>query len=95
MAEITQWIEGHQALVQQIGSFSLIVLAVTVVALPVVVIKLPQDYFTVEKREPASQTRKQPLLWAVLSLLKKSSASSSSWWGSPCSCFRVRGPSPS
>jgi archaellum biogenesis protein FlaJ (TadC family) len=70
MAEITQWIEGHQALVQQIGSLSLIVLAVTVVALPVVVIKLPQDYFTVEKREPASQTRKQPLLWAVLSLLK-------------------------
>jgi hypothetical protein len=70
MERITEWIAGHQALLQQLGIVSLVVLAITVVALPVVVIKLPENYFTAEKRGPASRTRKHPVLWAALSLLK-------------------------
>ena len=65
-----RWIEGHQALLEQLGTLSLIVLAITVVALPIVVIKLPEDYFTADRREPARRSRKHPLLWAALSLLK-------------------------
>lgn len=68
--EIMQWLTEHQDLIQQIGNISLVVLAITVVALPVIVMKLPEDYFINETREPASQTRKHPLLWAVISFAK-------------------------
>ena len=70
MEKVIAWIDGHQALLQQLGTLSLIVLAITVVALPVVVIKLPEGYFTAEGREPASRSRKHPVLWAALSFLK-------------------------
>lgn len=67
---ITQWLTEHQELIQQIGNVSLVVLAITVVALPAVVMKLPEDYFVNETREPASQTRKHPILWNIISFAK-------------------------
>ena len=70
LSEITQWLTQHQQLIQQIGNVSLVVLAITVVALPIVVMKLPQDYFVSETREPARETRKHPFLWAVISFGK-------------------------
>ena len=70
MEKITEWIDAHQALLAQLGALSLISLAITLVALPVVVIKLPEDYFTAERREPASRTREHPLPWAAVCLLK-------------------------
>jgi hypothetical protein len=70
MEKIIEWVAGHQPLLQQLGTISLIVLAITVVALPVVVIQLPENYFTAERRGRASRTRKHPFLWAALSLLK-------------------------
>lgn len=68
--EIMQWLTEHEQLIAQIGNVSFVVLAITVVALPVVVMKLPEDYFVNETREPASQTRKHPILWAVISFAK-------------------------
>ncbi len=70
LPEIQTWITGHQQLIEQIGQLSLVVLVITVIALPIVVAKLPQDYFISEKREPAMDTRKHPLFWGLLTLLK-------------------------
>ena len=70
MAEVLDWLRSHEDLMQQLGTLSLILLLVTVVALPIVVAKLPQDYFDREKREPASSKRKNPFLWGIISLLK-------------------------
>ena len=70
LAEITDWLSQNEALIQQIGNYSLVILAITVVALPVVVKKLPEDYFVTDKREPARQNRKNPVLWALVSLFK-------------------------
>jgi hypothetical protein len=70
LKEITAWLTEHQHLIQQIGNVSLIVLVITVVALPVAVMKLPVDYFVREKREPARRTRKHPFVWAAISLGK-------------------------
>lgn len=70
MTEIMDWFHSHENLMQQLGTLSLVLLFVTVVVLPVVVAKLPEDYFTREKREPASSKRKHPLLWGILSLIK-------------------------
>lgn len=68
--EIQAWLTEHQQLIEQIGNLSLVVLVVTIIALPLVVKQLPVDYFVSEKREPARGTRKHPMVWAVLSLLK-------------------------
>ena len=70
LSEIQTWITGHQQLIEQIGQLSLVVLVITVIALPIVVAKLPQDYFISEKRGPASDTRKHPLFWGLLTLMK-------------------------
>jgi hypothetical protein len=70
MADLTNWLSSHQQLLQQLGTVSLILMIVTLVVLPIVVAKLPDDYFTKEKREPASRTRKYPVFWAALSILK-------------------------
>ena len=56
MVHLTNWIHSREPLLEQVGAVSLILLAVALVALPIVVIKLREDYFTSEKREPASRT---------------------------------------
>ncbi len=70
LSEIKTWLTEHQQLIGQIGNYSLIALVITAVALPLVVRKLPVDYFVSEKREPAKSKRKHPLVWNLLSLLK-------------------------
>jgi len=69
-AEILYWLEQHAELLQQLGNISLVVLILTIVILPVIVMKLPADYFVNEKREPARQTRQHPLMWAIFALVK-------------------------
>ncbi|MEN8199451.1 MAG: PGPGW domain-containing protein [Thermodesulfobacteriota bacterium] len=70
LSELQAWINDHQPMVEQIGNLSLIVLVITVIALPIAVKQLPVDYFISEKREPARATRKHSLIWTLLSLLK-------------------------
>lgn len=70
MADVMDWVHSHGPLLEQVGTVSLILLAVALVVLPIAVIKLPEDYFTSEKRERAGRTRKRPLLWAGVSLIK-------------------------
>jgi hypothetical protein len=66
LGAITQWFVEHQQLIQQIGNISLVALGITVVALPLVVARLPEDYFVNEKREPIRQAQKHPFLWSVI-----------------------------
>ncbi len=70
MTEIMDWLRGHENILHQLGTLSLILLLVTVVVLPIAVAKLPEDYFEKEQREPASSKRKNPLLWTIISLIK-------------------------
>ena len=70
MVSIRHFLENNEALLQQLGTVSLALLVITLVALPVVVAKLPVDYFTQERRESASRARKHPLFWGVVSLVK-------------------------
>ena len=70
MERISHWIASNGELLQQLGTVSLVMFVVTLVALPVAVAKLPEDYFVREKRRPARRTTRHPLLWATLSLAK-------------------------
>lgn len=68
--DLLDWLTGHQDLIRQIGNASLIILLLTVVALPLIVKQLPVDYFVNDKREPAWHERKYPLFWGVVTVLK-------------------------
>ena len=68
--DILSWANQNEELIQQIGNVSLVILAITIVALPLVVKQLPADYFVSEKREPARKDRKHPFVWAMLSFVK-------------------------
>lgn len=70
ISDLATWLEGHQALLSRLGTISLIMLAVTVIVFPAVVIKLPKDYFIRDHREPVRETRRHPLAWGLLSLVK-------------------------
>ena len=64
------WLRNQQKTLQQLGTLSLILLLVTVVMLPIVLAKLPEDYCAREQQEPAINKRKYSFLWGIISLLK-------------------------
>ena len=70
MATLIAWFQEHQELLQQIGVLSLLVFVATLVILPLVIIRLPEDYFIKDRREPTRRFRKHPVLWGTLVLIK-------------------------
>ena len=70
MSKIASLIQEHQLLLGWIGSVSLALLILSVVAFPLVVIQLPQDYFVRHRRQLARRGRRHPALWWVLTILK-------------------------
>jgi len=70
MTELFQWVLDHQVLFETLGLVSLGLIVVSLVGFPLVVVNLPRDYFVRERRDPAHQTRRHPVLWAALSVAK-------------------------
>jgi hypothetical protein len=70
MADVVEWIRSYQTVFQFLGAVSLLMLVVSLVAFPLVVINLPKDYFVRERRDPAHQIRRHPLVWGVLTVIK-------------------------
>jgi len=70
MAEMLGWVREHQVLFETLGLVSLALLVVSLVVFPLVVANLPADYFVRERRDPAHQTRRHPVLWAGLTVAK-------------------------
>ena len=70
LAAFKNWIEDNQALLQLLGTASLVVLAVTVLALPIIVAQLPEDYFTRLQRPTAARARRRPCAWAIVGFVK-------------------------
>lgn len=55
------WIGDHQALLVWFGVLSLVLAVATVLLLPVVVVRMPADYFLASRSDLAG--RRGPLLW--------------------------------
>ena len=70
MPEILSWVREYQSLLQWLGGMSLLMFVVSLVAFPLVIVFLPQDYFVRHRRDPARQTRRHPAVWLTLSILK-------------------------
>ena len=70
MTELIGWVRDHQVLFQTLGLLSLALFVVSLVVFPLVVANLPVDYFIRDKRDPAHQQRRHPLMWALLTVVK-------------------------
>lgn len=67
---LRDFVAAHEALVLWMGTASLVLLVVTVVALPLVVASLPEDYFARPRRTVAREGRRHAVVWTVLALLR-------------------------
>jgi len=70
MTELIGWVQDHQVLFQTLGLLSLVLFVVSLVVFPMVVANLPVDYFVRDKRDPAHQQRRHPVIWALLAVVK-------------------------
>ncbi len=70
MTELIGWVRDHQVLFQTLGLLSLALFVVSLVVFPLVVANLPVDYFIRDKRDPAHQQRRHPVMWALLTVVK-------------------------
>ena len=69
-AEIVGWIREYQDLLEWLAGVSLVMFVVTLVAFPLVIIQLPEDYFVRDRRRPARLRRRHPVIWLLLTVLK-------------------------
>lgn len=70
MAEIVEWIRSHPGLMWGLGISSVITFFGTLIAIPVLVVRIPADYFEGEHREFWSWGGDHPLMRATLRVLK-------------------------
>lgn len=70
MAELIGWVHDHQVIFQTLGLASLALFVISLVVFPLVVANLPADYFVRGHRDPAHQTRRHPVVWVILTVVK-------------------------
>ena len=70
MAELMGWVHDHQVLFQTLGLVSLAMFVVSLVVFPLVVANLPKNYFVRDRRDPAHQQRRHPVVWVSLTVVK-------------------------
>jgi hypothetical protein len=70
MPELVGWLGDHQVLFQTLGLVSLAMFVVSLVVFPLVVANLPKDYFVRDRRDPAHQQRRHPVVWVSLTVVK-------------------------
>ena len=70
MTQIREWLETHQQILQLLASCSLAMLVITLVAVPVVVMCLPENYFAAKRRKPARKSAQHHLLYTGLTVVK-------------------------
>jgi len=70
MTEFVELIRNHQFFFQTLGLLSLALFVVSLVVFPLVVANLPSDYFVRDKRDPAHQQRRHPVVWVFLTVVK-------------------------
>jgi len=70
MADVVELVREHPLPFEWLAAIAAAVVLIGLVALPVIVLQLPQDYFVRDRRVPVRQSRRHPLLWWVVTILK-------------------------
>jgi len=63
---VADLVKGHEALILWIGGLSVLMLVAVVILIPVVVVRLPCDYFAGSKRTPAAWSGRHPVMRLAL-----------------------------
>jgi hypothetical protein len=64
------WIEGHQGLLLSLAGLSVLMFVGSLIALPILLARIPEDYFVDPKRHATRLKRMHPLLYLSLRILK-------------------------
>ena len=70
MVEMLEWVRQHDALVGILASVSLFAFFVSLIVIPILVVRIPADYFVDAHREFWSPGRGHPILRYTLRVLK-------------------------
>lgn len=70
MANIVDLVREHQLPLGSLAAIAAVVLLIGLVALPAIVVQLPQDYFVRDRRIPVRRVRRHALLWWMVTILK-------------------------
>ncbi len=65
-----EWISENQRLLEWLGSLSLVMFISSLIALLVIIVEIPEDYFTRPKRNPIRKHHQNRILWTGLVVLK-------------------------
>ncbi len=67
---MTEWLQTHESALWWAGVLSLITFLATVIVIPVLVVRIPDDYFTRTERPPEHWTFRYPLVRPTVLILK-------------------------
>ena len=70
MEPLFDWILLHRSELELLGLISLAAFVVTLIALPLAVVYLPEDYFVRDRRKGTAPSRRHPLAWFALAAMK-------------------------
>lgn len=70
MTDIVDLIREHQLPLGWLAAIAAAVVLIGLVALPVIVLQLPPDYFVRDRRVPVRRVRRHPLLWWMVAIVK-------------------------
>lgn len=65
-----EWLLAHQAVLWWLAASSVALFVVAAILVPVLVVRIPRDYFAAERRRPPPWARYHPLLRGMLLALK-------------------------
>lgn len=64
------WLAEHKGLLVLAVSLSTFLFFASLILLPIVIVRLPKDYFVRERREPIRRHTMHPVLWVLMVVLK-------------------------
>ena len=70
LTTIIGWIKEHQELVQLLSGLYLLFFMITIIVLILVVINLPQNYFSGNHRQTSGLSNAHPILWHTVTFSK-------------------------
>lgn len=63
-----QWLRGNEMVLLWLGVFSVVSFIATLIAIPLIVARIPTDYFVRKKRKPLGNPSRTPVNWFWIAL---------------------------
>lgn len=70
LAPLTEWLQAHQTVLTWLGAISVFTFFASLLALPWLVARIPEDYFSHQRRQPTPWKESHPFVRALLLVSK-------------------------